>query len=123
MITFFTEPRMCFLASAASVKRPVDSSITCAPTDSHGSFAGSFSAKTLIVFPSTSMLSVPAEILFGKLPRMESYFRRWASVLGSVRSLTATKSRLESFREASSTFLPMRPKPLMPILIAMFLRC
>ena len=43
MITFFTVPRRCFLASAASVKRPVDSTTTCAPSDAQSSFAGSFS--------------------------------------------------------------------------------
>src|ERR1700732_4465705 len=40
MITFFTGPRRCFLASFASVKRPVDSITTCAPTDSHGRATG-----------------------------------------------------------------------------------
>ncbi len=48
MITFFTGPRMCFLASLASVKWPVDSTTTCAPTDSQGSFPGSLSLKTLM---------------------------------------------------------------------------
>src|SRR5579871_5109661 len=61
MMTFFTDPRRCFLASFASVNLPVDSITTCAPTDSHGSAAGSFSLKTLIVLPSTVMLSAPAE--------------------------------------------------------------
>src|SRR3954463_5292717 len=61
MMTFFTGPRRCFLASAALVKRPVDSITTCAPTDSQGSAAGSFSLKTLIVLPSTVMLSGPAD--------------------------------------------------------------
>ena len=63
MMTFLTGPRMCFLASLASVKRPVDSITTWAPTDSQGSFAGSFSAKTLMVLPSIEMLSAPAVIL------------------------------------------------------------
>ena len=53
MMTFFTGPRRCFLASLASVKRPVDSITTCAPTDSQGSAAGSFSLNTLMVLPST----------------------------------------------------------------------
>src|SRR3984893_15425638 len=81
MMTFFTGPRRCFLASLASVQRPVDSITTCAPTDSHGSAAGSFSLNTLIVLPSTVMLSGPAETWLGRLPNTESYFRRWASVL------------------------------------------
>src|SRR5580698_1128384 len=62
------------------------------------------------------MLSAPAVILLGRLPRMESYFSKCASVFGSVRSLTATNSRLGSFSEVRST---LRPNPLMPTLIAM----
>src|SRR6266536_1694050 len=52
MITFFTGPRRCFFASLASVKRPVDSITTWAPTDSQGRAAGSFSLKTLMDLPS-----------------------------------------------------------------------
>src|ERR1022692_1095285 len=119
IITFFTGPRMCFFASFASVKCPVDSITTCAPTDSQGSAPGSLSLNTFMVLLSIVMLSAPALILFGRLPRMESYFRRCASVFGSVRSLTATNSRLGSLSEVRSTLRPMRPKPLMPTLIAM----
>src|SRR6266542_4623168 len=119
MTTFLTGPRRCFLASSALVNLPVDSITTCTPTDSHGRAAGSFSLKTLMVLPSTVMLSAPALTWFDRLPRTESYFRRWASVLGSVRSLTATNSRLGSFKDARRTLRPMRPKPLMPTLIAM----
>src|SRR5437899_11233598 len=50
---------------------------------------------------------------------MESYFSRWASVLGSVRSLTATNSSSRSSMAVRSTLRPMRPNPLMPTLIAM----
>ena len=62
IITFFTVPRMCFLASFASVKCPVDSTTTCTPTDSHGSAPGSRSLNTLMVLPSIVMPSAPAEI-------------------------------------------------------------
>src|SRR5512143_1194002 len=50
---------------------------------------------------------------------MESYFSRWASVLGSVRSLTATNSRPWSAMAVRRMLRPMRPKPLMPTLMAM----
>jgi len=76
MMTFFTGPRRCFLASSALVKRPVDSITTCAPTDSQGRAAGSFSLKTLIVLPSTWIESAPDVTLLGRLPRTESYLRR-----------------------------------------------
>src|SRR5215831_20526424 len=48
IITFLTGPRRCFFACSASVKCPVDSITTCAPTDSHLMAAGSLSEKTLI---------------------------------------------------------------------------
>ena len=47
----------------------------------------------------------PALTLFFRLPRTESYFNRCASVLGSVRSLTATNSRFGSCKDARRTFL------------------
>ena len=43
-----------------SVKRPVDSSTMSTPSSFHGSAAGSFSAKTLISSPSTSIAPSPA---------------------------------------------------------------
>src|SRR4051794_31694966 len=79
-----------------------------------------FSLKTRIVLPSTCMLSAPAETLFGRFPSTESYFNKWASVLGSVRSLTATNSKFGSRNDARRTFLPILPKPLMPTFIAMY---
>ena len=48
------------LALVASVKWPVDSTTTWAPTDDQSSLAGSRSAKTLIFLPSTAMKSSPA---------------------------------------------------------------
>jgi len=52
----------------------------------------------------------------GKRPCTESYLRRWASVLVSVRSFTATKSSSTAFiaLAARTTLRPIRPKPLMP---------
>ena len=58
------------------MKWPVDSMTTCAPTDSQVELGRIFSAKTLMVLPSIVMLSAPAVILFGRLPRIESYFSR-----------------------------------------------
>src|SRR4051812_23662245 len=49
---------------------------------------------------------------------MESYFKRWASVAVSVRSLAATNSISGLFSPARTTFLPIRPKPLIPTLVA-----
>src|SRR5581483_1068605 len=120
MMTFLTDPCRWALSAFASVKRPVDSTTTCAPTESQGSLAGSFSAKTLIFLPSTEMWSSPATISFFRLPRIESYLRRLARVAGLVRSFTATTSMSGLPREARNTLRPMRPKPLMPTLTAIF---
>src|SRR5947209_16742737 len=76
MMTFFTGPRRCFLASSALVNRPVDSITTCAPTDAQSNCAGSFWAKTLMVLLSTWIESAPAVIMVGRLLRIESYFSR-----------------------------------------------
>jgi hypothetical protein len=57
--------------------------------------------------------------VLAEVPRTESYFSRWARVLASVMSLTATYSTSGSFQESRSMFRPIRPKPLMPIRIAM----
>src|ERR1700729_2886822 len=47
---------------------------------------------------------------------MESYFSRYARVLESVMSFTATNSIAESPSAARRMFRPIRPKPLMPTL-------
>ena len=57
IITFFAPAVMCFLASAAFVKWPVDSMTISAFIDAQGKFAGSRSAKTFIVFPPTVRVS------------------------------------------------------------------
>src|SRR5277367_4156447 len=118
MMTFLTvEPRWA-LAFSASVKKPVDSTTIWAPTEAQSSLAGSRSAKTLIFLPSTAMKSAPWEISCGRLPRMESYLRRWARVAGVVRSLTATNSISWLPIALRKTLRPMRPKPLMPTFTA-----
>src|SRR5216683_733354 len=118
MMTFLTVlPRWAF-AFSASVKKPVDSMTIWAPTEAQSSLAGSRSAKTLICLPSTAMKSAPWVILFGRLPRMESYLRRWARVAGVVRSFTATNSMSGLPIALRKTLRPMRPKPLMPTFTA-----
>src|SRR6266403_1804228 len=109
MMTFFTGARRCFFASAPLVKRPVDSTTMSAPTEAQSISAGSFVLKTLKLFPSTEMVSSVCVTVCGKLPRTESYFRRCASVLASVTSLSSSAVRM--------MLRPMRPKPLMPTLM------
>ena len=52
--TFLAPPARWPLAFSASVNRPVDSMTMSAPTDDHGSLAGSRSANTLMSLPSIS---------------------------------------------------------------------
>src|ERR1700722_9022545 len=118
MMTFLTVLPRWALAFSASVNKPVDSTTICAPTEAQSSLAGSRSAKTLIFFPSTAMKSEPWVISFFRLPRMESYLRRWASVAGVVRSFTATNSMSGFPKAERNTLRPMRPKPLMPTFTA-----
>jgi hypothetical protein len=119
MMTFLTVLPRWALALAASVKKPVDSTTISAPTEAQSSLAGSRSAKTLIFLPSTAMKSAPWVISCLRLPRMESYLSRWASVAGVVRSLTATNSMSGLPSAVRKTLRPMRPKPLMPTFTAM----
>lgn len=92
MMTFLAPLSTWTLAWWASVKKPVDSMTTSAPTSLHLRLAGSRSAKTLNVL-SPAVMSVSVEVTSpSKRPRIESYLSRCASVALSVRSLTATIS-------------------------------
>ena len=121
MITFLAPPTRCFFACSPFVKIPVDSITISAPTEDHGKAAGSRSAKTLIVLPSTVIESSVWETLLPKGPSIESYLRRWARVAVSVRSLIATISTLSAVLCAAKTarkkFRPIRPNPFTPTLI------
>ena len=57
MMTFLAPAAMCLDASAALVKKPVDSTTISALTDAHGRLAGSRYANTLMVLPPTVMES------------------------------------------------------------------
>jgi hypothetical protein len=91
---------------------------TSTPRSFHGSCAGSRNCSTLNSSPSTAIVSSFASTLECRLPRTESYFSRWASVLALVRSLTATKSMSRLPIAARMMLRPIRPKPLIPTLTA-----
>ena len=117
IITFLAPAVMCFLASAALVKWPVDSMTISALTEAHGRFAGSRSAKTANVFPPTLMLSSVYVTSRPRRPKIESYLSRCASVALSVRSLIPTILIFGLVSAARKKLRPMRPKPLIPTLI------
>ena len=115
MITFFAPPAMCFFASAALVKKPVDSITISAFTSLQGRLAGSFSAKIRIVLPFTVIELSVCVTVASKRPSIESYFKRWASVFTSVRSLMPTTSIFAFCVNAALKKLrPIRPNPLIP---------
>src|SRR5436190_18867332 len=117
MITFCAPASRCLAASSRFVKKPVDSITTSTPRSPQGSAAGSFSANTLSSLPSKRIASSVASTSPGNGPRIESYLSRWASVPVSVMSLTPTQSMSAPFACAAlNTFLPIRPKPLIPAL-------
>src|SRR4051812_13096917 len=115
MITLRAPASRCFAALSRSVNRPVDSITTSAPTSPHGRLPGSRSEKTRSSLPSTTRPSSVASTVPGNGPRIESYLSRVASVLVSVMSFTPTQSMSAPWAWAAlKTFLPMRPKPLIP---------
>ena len=117
IMTFLAPAVMCFFASDALVKWPVDSMTMSALTDAQGRFAGSRSAKTLMVLPPTVMVSSVCETSKPRRPKIESYFKRWARVALSVRSLIPTILIFGLVNAARKKLRPIRPKPLIPTLI------
>ena len=122
MITFFAPAARCFAASSRFVNRPVDSTTTSTPSSPHGRAAGSRSEKTLKCVSPTRRPSPSTATSASRLPRTESYLKRWASVSGSVMSLTATKSMAPSACSiaARMMFRPIRPNPLMPTFVPIY---
>lgn len=81
-----------------------------------GRLMGLRSETTLMIFPSTEMPSVPTGLTSAsKMPRVESYLRRWEACLTPPESLMAMTSSGESFLPCQhlKKFLPILPNPLM----------
>ena len=115
MITFFAPASTWARALVASVKKPVDSITTSAPTSAHLRLAGSRSAKAAISWSPTLMADSVEVTSVPSRPRIESNFSRWAREALSVRSLTATISMSASPAcTARKKLRPIRPKPLIP---------
>ena len=119
MTTVFAPALMWPSAFAFSRKKPVDSQMYSAPTSPHFRLAGSFSAVRRIFLPLTTRQPSPASTVPLNGPWTLSYFSMYASCFASNRSLMPTTSTLGFCTAARNTSRPIRPKPLMPILIAM----
>src|SRR5262249_8515526 len=118
MRTFLTLPRRCACARVASVNLPVDSTTTWTSSPGQSIAAGSGVAKTLMDCVPMRRVSPSARTSWAQGPSVESYCNRCARVCVFVRSFSATNSMAGWLRPARRTFLPMRPKPLIPTLIA-----
>src|SRR3989344_3431142 len=117
-MTFLAPASRCFCAVTLSRNRPVDSITTSAPTSFHFRLAGSRSCVRRIFLPLTTRVLPSTETSPLKRPCTESYCSMYARYSGSRRSLMPTTSMSLKFWMAErSTLRPMRPKPLIPILI------
>src|SRR5262245_45410479 len=121
MMTFVAPPlSMWTRALLASVQSPVDSTTTSTPRSFHRRSAGSLWLRNLTSCPSTWMVSPSALTAGPNVPSAVSCLSRWANVLASPMSLTATISK-SGFRSEAARYMlrPMRPNPLIPTLTPM----
>ena len=120
VITTFLAPACrCLEVVARSRKTPVDSTTMSTPISPHGSVAGSLAEQTRTSRPSTKIASPLAFTSAFSAPWTESCLSRWASVLASARSLTATTSISVDSSAARKKTRPIRPNPLTPTRTAM----
>mmetsp|Transcript_7935 Transcript_7935/g.29297 ORF Transcript_7935/g.29297 Transcript_7935/m.29297 type:complete len:225 (-) Transcript_7935:7-681(-) len=127
--TRFAPASMCFCAPARDVNTPVDSMTTSTPRSPQGMFDGSRSAYVSTTEPFTmnanahssplhSISARSASDVPAKIPCTVSYLNMYAMYLASTKgSFTATTRRFGCFSAARMTNRPMRPKPLIPIVI------
>src|SRR6266446_6455066 len=119
MTTFLAPACRCLDEVARSRKIPVDSTTIPTPISPQGSVAGSFAEQTRISRPLTKIASPLAFTSASSVPWTESCFRRWARVLASARSLTATTSMSDDSRAARKNTRPIHPNPFTPTRTAM----
>merc|ERR1719231_1267593 len=117
MITFLAPPSTCFMQPSVVVKAPVDSQTYSTPVSFHGISVGSRVAdretsRPLILRPVSVISQVP-----GKRPwtvSCSSRYFMYSGDIGELMCLSTNDSRSIAIR---TTWRPMRPKPLTPILI------
>uniref|UniRef100_A0A7C9DZ09 Uncharacterized protein n=1 Tax=Opuntia streptacantha TaxID=393608 RepID=A0A7C9DZ09_OPUST len=88
-------------------------------TNFQGRLAGFLSETTWMTLPSTEMALSPTGFTSAsKVPRVESYLRRWEACLTPPVSLMTTTSRGDSFLPCQHLrkFLPILPNPLIATL-------
>merc|ERR1719231_1049750 len=117
MMTFLAPPSMCFMQSGVVVKAPVDSQTYSTPVVLHGISVGSRVAESetgrpLMMRPPSASSHVPL-----KRPwtvSCSSRYFMYSGDIGELMCLSTNDSRSIAMR---TTWRPMRPKPLTPILM------
>jgi len=119
MRTFLAPASICACDFAFEVKNPVHSSTMSIPSSPQGSFEASASLYTGTLTPSTIIaVSLLVTSWFLNCPCTESYFKRYASISGLVRSFIAAISMPLSSKTCLNASLPIRPNPLIAIFIS-----
>merc|ERR1719155_275779 len=117
MITFLAPPSMCFMQSGVVVKAPVDSQTYSTPVSFHGISVGSRVAESVTGRPlMESPESVTSQVP-GKRPCTVSCSSRYFMYSGDMGELMCFSTKLSRSIAMRTTWRPMRPKPLTPILI------
>ena len=99
---------------------PVDSMTTCTPTDSQSSLAGILFGEHLMFLPSTVMESSDGGDLVGQVAQNGVVLQKMGQRLGAGQVVDGYECPVPWSLSAVRRILrPMRPKPLMPTLIAM----
>src|SRR6185437_14695161 len=115
MMTFLAPASRCLRASAALVKKPVDSITTSTPSAPQGRLAAPLSARLFIGLAPTVVPPGTPSTLWPSRPSTLSYFSRCAIVATSPRSFAATISMsAPDAATARKKLRPIRPKPLIP---------
>merc|ERR1719454_458900 len=117
MMTFFAPPSTCFMQPSVVVNAPVDSQTYSTPVAFHGISSGSRVAeretsRPLISRPPSTMSQVP-----GKRPWTVSCSRRYFMYSGDIGELMCLRTNESRSMAMRTTWRPMRPKPLTPILM------
>merc|ERR1719446_926091 len=117
MMTFLAPPSMCFMQSGVVVKAPVDSQTYSTPVSFHGISVGSRVAESVTGRPlmerPPSMISQVPSNRPCTVSCSSKYFM-YSGDIGELMCLSTNDSRSMAMR---TTWRPMRPKPLTPILM------
>merc|ERR1719453_1257723 len=112
MITFLAPPSTCFMQPSVVVKAPVDSQTYSTPTSFHGISVGSRVDESVMGRPLT--LRPPSR---DQRPWTVSCSNKYFMYSGDIGELMCFKTKSSRSIAIRATWRPMRPKPLIPILI------